>query len=177
MTKYTLAVLLVLGFAVSCQAVPPIVCARDTQGRCVTPDATLTPGAVDPRVTQATIGQTICTKGYTKTVRPSRKASELLKRHVMAAYGIPWKERRFYELDHAIPIELGAAPADPRDLWPEPWDGPSGASRKDVLENTMHRLVCTGRLTLAEGQAVFRGDWRQGYQRFVGPLPAEKETP
>ena len=34
------------------------------------PDPALTPGAVDPGITQANIQSTVCVKGYTKTVRP-----------------------------------------------------------------------------------------------------------
>ena len=34
------------------------------------PHADLTPGAIDPRVTQDNIHETICVRGYTRTVRP-----------------------------------------------------------------------------------------------------------
>jgi hypothetical protein len=34
------------------------------------PDRTRTPGALNPKVTQATIGTTICVRGWTQTVRP-----------------------------------------------------------------------------------------------------------
>src|SRR5438105_1739217 len=34
------------------------------------PDAACTPGALNPDVTQATIGQTICTSGFSARVRP-----------------------------------------------------------------------------------------------------------
>ena len=47
---------------------PPSPIARD--GSPAEPDPALTPGAADPRVTQATIGSTICASGYTSTVRP-----------------------------------------------------------------------------------------------------------
>ena len=32
----------------------------------------------------------------------------------------------------------------------------------------MRRKVCAGELTLAEGQAVFLGDWRAEYVKFLG---------
>ena len=42
-------------------------------GSAAEPKRALTPGAADPRVTQATIGSTICGTGYTATVRPRRR--------------------------------------------------------------------------------------------------------
>jgi hypothetical protein len=49
------------------------------------PDPMLTPGALDPRVTQATIQDTICQSGYTKSVR---NVPESVKREVMQRYGL-----------------------------------------------------------------------------------------
>ena len=37
------------------------------------PDPTRTPGALNPEVTQATIGATICVRGWTQTVRPPQQ--------------------------------------------------------------------------------------------------------
>jgi hypothetical protein len=34
------------------------------------PDSSLTPGAINPEITQQNIQQTVCVKGYTKTIRP-----------------------------------------------------------------------------------------------------------
>src|SRR6185437_12780780 len=34
------------------------------------PDASITPGAIDPRVSQGNVQQTICVSGYTARVRP-----------------------------------------------------------------------------------------------------------
>lgn len=135
-------------------------CTRDSQDRCVTPDPTLTPGALDPRVTQATIQETICGKGYAATVRPSFTESTRLKYTVLARYGIPWSAHQEYEMDHLVPLELGGDPADLRNLWPEPWTGPEGAHAKDVLENTLHRAVCADRVPLATAQACLIFDWR-----------------
>src|SRR5438270_13269006 len=44
------------------------------------PDPGCTPGALNPAVTQATIHQTICVSGYTKTIRPSVPEATRLKR-------------------------------------------------------------------------------------------------
>jgi hypothetical protein len=76
----------------------------------------------------------------------------------MLAYGV--EDPRLYELDHAVPLSIGGAPADPRNLFPEPWIGPNNARLKDRVEWKLHRLVCQGRLPLAEAQARISADWR-----------------
>lgn len=43
------------------------------------PDPRLTPGAIDPAVTQQNIDQTICRRGYTKTARPPAFYTNRLK--------------------------------------------------------------------------------------------------
>src|SRR5947209_6316443 len=40
------------------------------------PDPRCTPGALNPRVTQATIRRTICMRGWTSTVRPPERITE-----------------------------------------------------------------------------------------------------
>jgi hypothetical protein len=50
------------------------------------PDPACTPGAIDPRVSRSDINSTICTRGYTTTVRPPLSVTEPIKRERMAAY-------------------------------------------------------------------------------------------
>jgi hypothetical protein len=127
------------------------------------PDAACTPGAVDPRVTQANIQATICQLGYTTTVRPPAAYTEALKQEQMAEYGWAGPLSAFEE-DHLIPLEVGGNPTDPRNLWPEPRTGPSGetAADKDQVESRQHEAVCDGTSTLAAAQAIFMTDWRKG---------------
>ena len=66
------------------------------------PDPDCTPGAVDARVTQASIGATICTRGYTRTVRPPEAVTERVKREQMAAYGLQGDRLATTELDHLL---------------------------------------------------------------------------
>src|SRR5207248_165128 len=69
------------------------------------PDRSCTPGAIDPAVTQATIGSTICRSGYTDTVRPPESQTETFKFDVAEpAYG---QHDVHGELDHLVPLELG----------------------------------------------------------------------
>jgi hypothetical protein len=52
-----------------------------------------------------------------------------------------------YEEDHLIPLELGGAPRDPRNLWPEPH---TQSKVTDPLETKLNRIICvTHTLTLA----------------------------
>ena len=119
---------------------------RDTPT--VRADPRLTPGALNPDVTQATIGRTICVAGWTKTVRPSVGYTNGLKLRQMRDYGETGSPSAYQE-DHFISLELGGDPADPRNLWPEPYPR---AGKVDRIENELNADVCSGRLTLSEAQ-------------------------
>ena len=109
---------------------------------------TLTPGVVNPDVTQATIRQTICVRGWTKTIRPPVEYTNELKRQGLARYHLRGPPSAFQE-DHLISLELGGNPTDPRNLWPEPYPR---AAAVDKIENELNHAVCGGRLTLAQAQ-------------------------
>jgi hypothetical protein len=123
------------------------------------PDPALTPGALNPAVTQATIGSTICVSGWTATIRPSSSFTTALKIKQIVQYGYSDTKTSSYEEDHLISLELGGAPADARNLWPEPYtaslaDGRStGAHTKDGFETKLKSQVCAGTITLAQGQS------------------------
>jgi hypothetical protein len=105
------------------------------------PDPTCMPGSLNRAVTQATIGQTICVEGWTATVRPPETITEQEKAASMAAYG-DTGSLGDYEYDHFVPLELGGATNDPRNLWPEPGASPNP---KDAVENELRQQVCDGR--------------------------------
>jgi hypothetical protein len=109
---------------------------------------TLTPGALNPDVTQATIHETICAHGWTKTIRPPVEYTNALKVKQMREYGLTGDPSDYQE-DHLISLELGGDPRDPRNLWPEPYPR---ASDVDRIENELNAKVCTGRLSLADAQ-------------------------
>ena len=111
-------------------------------------DAALTPGALNPAVSQATIGSTICVAGWTRTIRPPADYTGALKLRQMREYDAHGPPSVFQE-DHLISLELGGAPIDPRNLWPQPrpW-----ADEVDRTENRLREEVCSGRLSLAEAQ-------------------------
>jgi hypothetical protein len=109
---------------------------------------TLTPGSLNPDVSQATIGTTICVKGWTATVRPPVNYTDRLKEEQMPAYGESGPPSGYQE-DHLISLELGGNPTDPKNLWPEPYPR---AADVDRIENDLNAKVCSGGLTLAEAQ-------------------------
>jgi hypothetical protein len=110
--------------------------------------ATLTPGALNPDVTQATIGATICVKGWTAAVRPPVEYTNGLKAEQMKQYGETGPLAAYQE-DHLISLELGGNPTDPRNLWPEPYPR---AADVDRIENELNAKVCSGELSLADAQ-------------------------
>ena len=108
----------------------------------------LTPGVANPDVTQETIGETICTGGWTKTVRPPTEYTNALKAEQMEAYHRSGTLSDYQE-DHLISLEVGGDPTDPRNLWPEPIER---AVEVDDFEDELNGKICTGELTLREAQ-------------------------
>ena len=133
------------------------------------PNPVATPGATNARVTQATIHSTICVSGYSSSVRPPESYTQKLKYHQLdTGYNLRGDTRAsHYEEDHLIPLEVGGSPTSVKNLWPEPWNTKWNAGKKDSLENTMHRLVCSGAVLLTTAQRVFAANWIVGYQRYV----------
>jgi hypothetical protein len=127
------------------------------------PDSHCTPGAVNPAVTPATVGSTICRSGYTATIRPPVSVTDRLKREQIAAYGDADTRSRDYEEDHLVSLELGGAPDDPRNLWPEPGASPNP---KDKIENDLHRALCAGRISLTAAQTAIATDWTTAEHRL-----------
>ncbi len=123
------------------------------------PDPACTPGAKNPDVTQSTIGSTICVSGWTATIRPSTSYTNGLKKQGIIDYGYSDTSLSDYEEDHFLPLELGGAPKDPRNLWPEPHSGDQNSATKDSVENAVKKAVCAGRATLAAAQNAMLDDW------------------
>jgi hypothetical protein len=109
----------------------------------------LTPGALNLQVTQATLDQTICRRGWTRTVRPPVSYTNALKLRQLARLGLRGPPSAYQE-DHLISLELGGNPVDERNLWPEPYPR---AAVVDRIENDLNDRVCSGSLSLADAQA------------------------
>lgn len=122
------------------------------------PDRALSPG----KATNATLAQ-ICTPGYASSVRD---VSIDTKDRVYAEYGITHHEPGEYEIDHIIPLEIGGS-NDITNLFPEPAEPRPGFHEKDVLEDTLHDLVCSHKLDLATAQDDIATDWYAAYVKYV----------
>jgi hypothetical protein len=61
-----------------------------------------------------------------------------------------------YEYDHFVPLELGGATNDPRNLRPEPGASPNP---KDSVENELRQKVCDGQMTPARAQHEIVTNW------------------
>jgi hypothetical protein len=126
-------------------------------------DRTCTPGVRNPDVTQATIHQTICVPGYSRRIRPPASYTTKLKNEQKIVYGEANIPNADLEEDHLIPLSVGGAPRDPRNLWPEPRDSRSdtgeGAESKDTEEYQLYRNVCADRVALAAAQRQIVAHW------------------
>jgi hypothetical protein len=94
----------------------------------------------------------------------------------MAAYG-DHKSASHYEYDHLVPLELGGATNDPRNLWPEPGASPNP---KDSVENALNRKVCDEKMGLAKAQRLIARNWVAVYhllhhksRRRSSPQPSQ----
>jgi hypothetical protein len=132
------------------------------------PNPSLTPGVANPDVAEAKIDQTICVRGYTKTVRPPAYYTNRLKKDQISLYGYADRNPKHYEEDHLIPLEIGGNPTDARNLWPEPRNSQYSADEKDKLENRLHELVCAHQLPLAKAQQEIATNWVAAYKKYVG---------
>jgi hypothetical protein len=126
------------------------------------PDRKLTPGATSGR----TAKQLCDPKFHTGTVRA---VSESEKNKVYAEYSmVPHRGAcapAGCEVDHLISLELGGS-NDIANLWPEPYAPAPNAHQKDLVENWLHRQVCSGAIPLAEAQHQISTDWFAVYRRM-----------
>ncbi|MEV5505358.1 hypothetical protein [Streptomyces orinoci] len=140
--------------------------AKCSQSYLPLPDPQCQPGAFNPDVTQDTIDDTICVPGWTKTVRPPASYTSRLKKQQIQEYGYSDTNMADYEEDHFVPLELGGAPRDPKNLWPEPHYGDQTADDKDKVENKLKVAVCDGRVTLDAARQAIVTDWTSALDRL-----------
>ena len=131
----------------------------------ILPDPHCTPGATNPKVTQADLASTVCKTGYTASIRPPASITGREKQASEAAYGFHGKAATT-EYDHLISLELGGDPNSAQNLWPEPnKSSATGTTNpKDQVENTLRTLVCNAvhgksYLPLAKAQYLISTNW------------------
>ena len=129
------------------------------------PNHERTPGAINSAATQDNLASTVCKTGWAANTRPPSAYTAALKLAQIIEYGYADRNPSHYQEDHLVPLELGGAPRDPRNLWPQPNaailpDGTTiGSKEKDDLEDELHREVCAGTMTLDDAQRAMARDW------------------
>ena len=133
-----------------------------SHGQIDLPDDKVTPGVI-----ATTDRQTIVSTAWGKD---ARHVTQKMKVEACLAYGVtkgcPGKG---YELDHRVPRCAGGAD-DERNLWPQPapqfhW--------KDRLETRVCKELKDGKISVGRAQAIFLGDWVDGYVKEYGKLPGK----
>lgn len=119
----------------------------------------LAPGALNPLVDQSNIHETVCKSGWTAKVRPPVANTDALKRSQLREWGYTDTNPAHYAEDHRVPLSSGGAPMDPANLWPQSRSGQYSAAAKDLIEIRVNRDICSGKLTLAQAQAIWLGNW------------------
>jgi hypothetical protein len=139
------------------------------------PNINLTPGAINPDATSDDLSATVCKSGWATSVRPPSAYTAALKLVQIVAFGYADRNPTHYQEDHLVPLELGGAPRDKRNLWPEPNvavlpDGTAvGSAQKDALENALHAKVCDGGLALGDAQRMIAVDWVAAWEAAGRP--------
>ena len=139
------------------------------------PKSNLTPGAINPDATPADLSATVCKPGWATSVRPPSLYTSALKLVQIVEYGYADRNPSHYQEDHLVPLELGGAPRDKRNLWPEPNvavlpDGTAvGSAQKDALEDALHAQVCDGGLALGDAQRMIAVDWVAAWEAAGRP--------
>jgi hypothetical protein len=123
------------------------------------PDTNLTPGSSYKFVTLSDL----CNQWYEKSVP---NLSSNTKNRVFDRYGISIPVRASYVIDRLIPKSLGGNNSL-QNLWPMRKDPIYNSQAKIVLGDTLNHLVCYGRLTIAEAQAIISRNWIEAYQEYV----------
>jgi hypothetical protein len=103
-----------LGATESVGSIHPVSTASNCVSHAGLPDLDCTSGALNPKVKQKTINNTICVPSWTDTVRPSTSYTNKLKVRGIADYGFKDKTLGHYEEDHLIPLALVARRVHPR---------------------------------------------------------------
>ena len=120
-------------------------------------------GVANPNVTQENIHDTICIVGFTATIRPPTSYTSPLKLKLCKQQNCGDVSK--YELDHRIALTDGGAPSDPNNLWLQPYPE---AYQKDRLEIVLNKKICNYELTLVQGQAMLKGNWKMYYDKYIG---------
>ena len=129
------------------------------------PNKAFTPGKADPTLTQ----KVICASTFrTTTIRNVTESTKNLAyyKYKVTNHAGYCTGKEGCEIDHLISLELGGS-NDITNLWPQSFSGVTNAHDKDKLENKLHTLVCSGKITLPQAQSEISTDWIAAYNKYV----------
>ena len=112
---------------------------------------------LNPNVRQDTLDQTICVRGYTRTIRPPANVTNTIKYEMLRAWGYSADAIHDFILDHKIPLSLGGAPNDLRNFTLQTEET---SKDKDRVELCLSRTVCAGKISLAQAQKEIWMNWK-----------------
>jgi len=121
--------------------------------------------AATPGKARTTNVREVCSE----TTPQFRNTTEKMKNEVYAEYGVTKDEgicKGGCEIDHLISLEIGGAD-DVANLWPQPSQPRPGFHEKDLLENYLHKQVCSGKMSLADAQRGIARDWYVMYKEML----------
>lgn len=121
-------------------------------------------------ITQSNVQDTICRKGYTKTIRPTVVYTNGVKFKLMREAGIPEEDASLYELDHIVPLSVGGHPRKIANLMLQPYENfeeKPGARQKDRLELNLQNMVCNDEIHLSTAQREIGADWLAVYGKYI----------
>lgn len=112
---------------------------------------------LNPDVRQDNITQTICVRGYTRTIRPPANVTNTIKHEMLRVCGYSSDAMHDFILDHKIPLSLGGAPNNLRNFTLQTADS---SKDKDRVELCLSRTVCAGKISLAQAQQEIWMNWK-----------------
>jgi hypothetical protein len=110
-----------------------------------------------------------------RAARPPVEITTLIKHQRTAKAGARYASD--FELDHRVPLCLGGAPLDARNLQLQHWGGPWNARCKDALERELCKALCEGLESLEDAQSEMMGDWPGSYRDWIDPKGCEQPLP
>jgi len=116
-------------------------------------------------VRKETLSQTICMRGYTRTIRPPATITNTIKYEMLRKKGYTISAMHDFILDHKIPLSLGGAPNNLDNFMLQ---SEEESKSKDRVELCLSKSVCAGRLSLDEAQKEIWRDWRQATRLCSG---------
>jgi len=142
--------------------------ARTRTGGCTlaaNPDRRCSPGAYYTGLTKAVLCSSAFHTGDVRNLPDSEKHA------VEVEYGLaPRGYGHTLEIDHIVSLELGGS-NDIANRFPEKANANPGYGVKDLLENKVHDLVCSGTMTLRAAQTGIASNWQALYRTVFGVSP------